>query len=176
MRPGSIVSNLEQRLDDIDVFGGEGDGEPPHREHHRKHRANADGDGQGAHDAGANSSTFHALAGNAEQQYLALMQQMQYRELTPADLQLLRQLEEQRSNGSCDPSPPGCSVRGSASAAGSSSGGAGGGSGSVTPPPGAPPALRANDGGKRRAGGSGGTGGGGGSTGSGGPGSDAGER
>lgn len=176
VRPGSIVSNLEQRLDDIDVFGGEGDGEPPHREHHRKHRAHPDGDGQGGHDGGAGSSSFHAISGGgAEQQYLQLLQQMQYRELTPNDLQLLRQLEEQRSiannhpsmssgmggsggagsssgGGFGDPSPPGCSVRGSC-----------GGGGNMSSPA-VPAAIRPSDAGRHRGGGGGGSSGTGGSS------------
>ena len=79
VRPGSIVSNLEQRLDDIDVFGGD-----------------ADGGGTSSHGETAAGSSSGSIS--REQQYLLLLQEMQHRELTPADLQLLMRLEQERES------------------------------------------------------------------------------
>lgn len=103
VRPGSIVSNLEQRLDEIDVFGGDGEREEDSRGRKGRIKESYDAEREGHDGGGAGSSSFHAIQGSAEQQYMLLLQQMQHRDLTPSDLLLLRQLEEQRDRQSLPP-------------------------------------------------------------------------
>eukprot|EP00326_Haptolina_ericina_P018044 CAMPEP_0181194198 /NCGR_PEP_ID=MMETSP1096-20121128/14212_1 /TAXON_ID=156174 ORGANISM="Chrysochromulina ericina, Strain CCMP281" /NCGR_SAMPLE_ID=MMETSP1096 /ASSEMBLY_ACC=CAM_ASM_000453 /LENGTH=327 /DNA_ID=CAMNT_0023283691 /DNA_START=3 /DNA_END=986 /DNA_ORIENTATION=- len=91
VRPGSIVSNIEQRLDDIDgLHGFEQPGES-------NPEAPPESDSE-YHSAG--SSSAHSL----NSMYKGLLDKMQYRDLTPADLQLLMQLEAQ-SNRRAIPTP-----------------------------------------------------------------------
>jgi hypothetical protein len=128
VRPGSIVSNIDQRLDELEglgpaetdagpsepLGGGEGDEEP----------------------AGARNSAMAA----ADAQYHSLLQEMQHRELTPADLQLLMMLEhertaQQRARATCGKDPWGmgrsATAHGAAGASGwpTEGGGSGWGSG-----------------------------------------------
>lgn len=100
VRPGSIVSNIEQRLDDIEGFQGDPGADADH----------ADGG------SSAGSSAAHA----AIAAYANLLEQMQHRELTPADLQLFMQLEAQAAAGGLS-----CSGAGSSSGGNSSGGGTG---------------------------------------------------
>ena len=104
VRPGSIVSNIDQRLDDIEGFQGEGQREE------RDINAPAAVDEPSAPAASSSSSSAAAAsaaaassAADAEAQYLHLLQQMQHRDLTPADLQLLMLLEQQRANSNLPP-------------------------------------------------------------------------
>lgn len=84
VRPGSIVSNFEQRLDELD---GLGPIEPPTREPEDPPSAAAEDP------SGGGTSAIAVM----EAQYLQLLQQMQYRDLTPEDLQLLKSIEKERA-------------------------------------------------------------------------------
>ena len=88
MRPGSIVSNIEQRLDEIEGLG------PADIEGLRLEDTPTAAMDEGASAACAAPSSVVAAT---EAQYLSLLQQMQYRDLTPADLQLLKLIEHQRA-------------------------------------------------------------------------------
>ena len=121
VRPGSIVSNIDQRLDEIDGFPGEAQGE-------------ADG-APGSSSAVGGGATSVA---DAEAQYILLLQQMQHRDLTPADLQLLMLLEQQRANSNLPPFNLERSLneRGQGRGSGGSGSGGSGGSGAwISPPP-----------------------------------------
>tara|TARA_B110001452_G_scaffold141957_1_gene118063 strand:- start:372 stop:977 length:606 start_codon:yes stop_codon:yes gene_type:complete len=92
VRPGSVDWNIEQRLGDMTDFiddqsaPSEFDGAPAH----------SGGLAAPSAHLGAGSSSAHAMApsaGNPEQMRMALLEQMQYRELSHADIQLLLQLE-----------------------------------------------------------------------------------
>jgi len=84
VRPGSIVSNIEQRLDELD---GLGPAEPSTREADEPSASTEEPSGGGGTSAGAAQ----------EAQYLRLLQQMQHRDLTPEDLQLLMRIEKERA-------------------------------------------------------------------------------
>jgi hypothetical protein len=101
VRPGSIVSNIEQRLDEIEGFQGDGQGEAERgrgRGHGEAEDGMEDAGPSAAASSSACSSTAAASAAAAEAQYMRLLQQMQHRELTPSDLQLLALLDQQRVN------------------------------------------------------------------------------
>lgn len=115
MRPGSVVSNIEQRLDDIEIFRGEGEG--------RGFRGEGEGrgyvtelsdlfaasvglDGSSSSGGGGSGSAGGQASAFAESEYLAMLQQMQHRELKPADLQLLMLLEQQRTASRLPPFAP----------------------------------------------------------------------
>ena len=89
VRPGSVVSNIEQRLGDVtDVYDdqshGEFDSGPS--------SSTLMGAGSSASHLASSSST-HMPHGTPEQKRIALLEQMQYRELSTSDIQLLLQLE-----------------------------------------------------------------------------------
>ena len=93
MRPGSIVSNIEQRLDEIEGFQGDGAGEVD-----RQLAAGSlmdDPTHSSSTGAGGSGGGSSSGASAAEAQYMHLLEQMQHRDLTPADLQLLMMLEQQ---------------------------------------------------------------------------------
>ena len=97
VRPGSVVSNIEQRLDEIEIFRGEAESQSQPVAELSELLASCT---TGA----ASSSSAGVGPGNAatiEAQYLSLLQQMQHRELTPADLQLLMRLEQQHHRTLC---------------------------------------------------------------------------
>jgi len=87
VRPGSIVSNLEQRLDDLD---GCGPTDLPAGS--SAHGAGDKEDDNSAWDSGGTSARAAQ-----EAQYFRLLQQMQHRDLTPEDLQLLMMIEKERA-------------------------------------------------------------------------------
>lgn len=92
VRPGSVVSNIEQRLGDMTDFIDD-QSAPPEFDGAPSHSGSL---AAPAPHPGAGSSSAHAMApsaGNPEQMRMALLEQMQYRELSPADIQLLLQLE-----------------------------------------------------------------------------------
>jgi hypothetical protein len=89
VRPGSVVSNIEQRLGDVtdeydDQSHGEFDPGPSSSTHM--------GAGSSASHLASSSST-PMQHGTPEQKRMALLEQMQYRELSASDIQLLLQLE-----------------------------------------------------------------------------------
>ena len=89
VRPGSVVSNIEQRLGDVtdeydDQSHGEFDSGPSSSTHM--------GAGSSASHLASSSST-PMQHGTPEQRRMALLEQMQYRELSASDIQLLLQLE-----------------------------------------------------------------------------------
>ena len=93
VRPGSIVSNIEQRLDEIEGFQGDGAGEVD-----RQLAAGSlmdDPTHSSSTGAGGSGGGSSSGASAAEAQYMHLLEQMQHRDLTPADLQLLMMLEQQ---------------------------------------------------------------------------------
>jgi hypothetical protein len=81
VRPGSIVSNIDQRLDDIEGLGP----------------AEVEGHGGPGSEALYGGDSVGPSSSASEAQYIALLHEMQHRELTPADLQLLMALEQQRA-------------------------------------------------------------------------------
>ena len=86
VRPGSIVSNIEQRLDELDGLGpAELISETLLADQHSC-----------ASDEPSGSGSTSATAA-AEAQYLGLLEQMQHRDLTPEDLQLLMMIEKERA-------------------------------------------------------------------------------
>ena len=128
VRPGSIVSNIEQRLDEIEGLGP------------------ADIEGLRLEDAPAAALLDDGSFPASEAEYLALLQQMQHRELTPDDLRLLRMLEHQRAErhrhggASSSSSRPGHDPWGGSSATeGAWRPASGGGGGGWSPAPPLPP-------------------------------------
>lgn len=118
VRPGSVVSNIEQRLDEIEIFRGEAESQSQPVAELSELLASCT---TGA----ASSSSAGVGPGNAatiEAQYLSLLQQMQHRELTPADLQLLMRLEQQASPNLVLPGRVGAGAAGPSWAGGSTSG------------------------------------------------------
>ena len=102
VRPGSVVSNIEQRLDEIEGFQGEGQGDGDERlNREERRRARAAAEEQDLLDDHVVALSKDPAA--AEAQYMNLLQQMQHRDLTPADLQLLMLLEQQRVNSNLPP-------------------------------------------------------------------------
>jgi hypothetical protein len=93
VRPGSVVSNIEQRLGDVTDIDDQYHGEFEPRPGSSSACMSA---GSSCH-GGAGSSSAHAgvplTHGTPEQKRMALLEQMQYRELSAADIQLLLQLE-----------------------------------------------------------------------------------
>lgn len=98
VRPGSIVSNIEQRLDEIEGLG-------PAEPEEMSGASSAKG-------AQGGSSSQDAAA---EAQYYHLLQEMQHRDLTPADLQLLKMLEQERAQRHSGGAVPCWSAAGSSS-------------------------------------------------------------
>lgn len=87
VRPGSIISNLEQRLDEIEGFHGE-----PQPDHHHPEGATAPSSSAEA------GSSMSAATGRGYDPADAL-QSMQYRELTPADLVMIQQMQSTSTHG-----------------------------------------------------------------------------
>ena len=100
VRPGSIVSNIEQRLDEIEGFQGQGEEKG---EGERPLAAGALLDDPAPSAASSSAAAAASSAATAEAQYMHLLQAMQHRDLTPADLQLLMLLEQQRANSNLPP-------------------------------------------------------------------------
>ena len=90
---GSAVSNIEQRLGDVtDVYDDPSQGEFEPGTSSSGHL----GAGSSAAHMAASSSSSPLLGmphGTPEQKRIALLEKMQYRELSPSDIQLLFQLE-----------------------------------------------------------------------------------
>lgn len=121
VRPGSGDSNIEQRLGDMTDFIDD-QSAPPEFDGAPAHFRGA-GLATPAPHHGAGSSSAHAMApsaGTPEQMRMALLEQMQYRELSSADIQLLLQLEAELESlrRQAAPAPPPAAL----AAAGSSSG------------------------------------------------------
>ena len=88
--PGSVVSNIEQRLGELtdeydEQSHGEFDSGPSASAH--------PGAGSSSSHLASSSSTTPVQHGTPEQKRMALLEQMQYRELSASDIQLLLQLE-----------------------------------------------------------------------------------
>ena len=91
VRPGSVVSNIEQRLGDVtDMF------EDPCHGEFEAIPLGASSSSANSSQLGSSSSTHAGTPlthGTPEQKRIALLEQMQYRELSASDIQLLLQLE-----------------------------------------------------------------------------------
>ena len=90
VRPGSVVSNLEQRLDDVDAYQhGVGPSEQQQADAAAAADASAGCSSSGMPACSAAAAAAAAAASGLPPDEVAALLAMQYRDLTPADLQQL---------------------------------------------------------------------------------------
>jgi len=116
VRPGSIVSNIEHRLDELEgAFQGDAEAEPPEEPVAPPPPSSGGAGSSSQHLAESLATELHQLQQQQQQQHggggggggahpqhqqtvESLLAAMQYRDLTPADLALLRRLQDEAAS------------------------------------------------------------------------------